>query len=417
MTQTASKTTIVYNSIDQFPSSNIGLSGCSPSLIQQWCGVHDSGTPGTAVPTSSKVTTPSINGFAREFDCTFTSSGGCRFSAFYNPSASDTTSTGFTYDVWVDVPVPSSINQLELDSNQGIASNTLIIYGWQCNFVSSTWDYTSQVGNASVWNHSAVPCTRAQFTAGYHHIILAAHRSGSNVTYDSVTFDNTTTNVAQTVNSQFSVSWTSGQSVVNFQFEGNGNGSATVYASLLGELNTIAGANFSSIGAEVRSLSLYGYGTYSCTMRASSTSTTSGGAGSQASGSVSSCFSFVNNSQTEIDAPEFEGQGAPGTLGSCTVGQVCAEFTNFNGISNSTNNDTPVATGDTAFHTYTWVWSSGQIIYKVDGVTKFTVSTNVPSTPAYIVFNHYGTNSASFGGTATAGTRWQYISNFTYSAP
>lgn len=181
------------------------------------------------------------------------------------------------------------------------------------------------------------------------------------------------------------------------------------------KLTEVAGGSATSTGAEVRSVNTYGFGTYSCTMRASSASTTPNGAGSEASGSVSSCFSFINNSQTEIDAPEFEGQGSPGTLGSCTIGQVCAEFTNFNGIGNSTNNDTPVATADTAFHAYTWVWSSTQIIYKVDGVTKFTVSTNIPQTPAFVIFNHYGTNSAAFGGVATNGNRFQYISNFTFT--
>lgn len=182
------------------------------------------------------------------------------------------------------------------------------------------------------------------------------------------------------------------------------------------QLTETAGGSATSTGAEVRSLSTYGFGTYSCTMRASSSSTTPNGAGSEVSGSVSSCFSFINNSQTEIDSPEFEGQGAPGSIGSCTVGQVCAEFTNFNGIGNSTNNDVQVATGDTAFHTYTWVWATGSIIYKIDGTTKFTVTTNIPQTPAYVIFNHYGTNSASFGGVATSGNRHQYISNFTYTA-
>jgi beta-glucanase (GH16 family) len=182
------------------------------------------------------------------------------------------------------------------------------------------------------------------------------------------------------------------------------------------KLTETAGGGATSTGAEVRSILPYGYGTYSCTMRASSTSATPGGAGSEVSGSVSSCFSFINNSQTEIDSPEFEGQGSPGTLGSCTVGQVCAELTNFNGISNKTNNDIPVASGDTAFHVYTWVWTPGSIIYKLDGATQFVVTTNIPSAPAYVIFNHYGTNSASFGGVAVSGNRWQYVSNFTYTS-
>lgn len=179
-------------------------------------------------------------------------------------------------------------------------------------------------------------------------------------------------------------------------------------------LTETAGGSATSTGAEVRSLATYGYGTFSCTMRASSSSATPLGGGTQASGSVSSCFSFVNNSQTEIDSPEFEGQGSPGALGACTLGQVCAEFTNFNGLGHSTNSDTPVLTADTSFHIYTWIWLPGSIVYQVDGVTKFNIVTNIPSAPAFIIFNHYGTNSASFGGVATNGNRYQYISNFSY---
>jgi beta-glucanase (GH16 family) len=119
---------------------------------------------------------------------------------------------------------------------------------------------------------------------------------------------------------------------------------------------------------------------------------------------------------TEIDAPEFEGQGSPGLTG-CSVGTVCAEFTNWTQPdgSHNVNVDSTVATGDSAFHVYSWVWTPGQIIYKIDGSTIATKTTFVPSAPAYVIFNHYGTNSSSFGGVATTGvTRWQYVSNFTF---
>ena len=43
-------------------------------------------------------------------------------------------------------------------------------------------------------------------------------------------------------------------------------------------------------------------------MRAASTSTTPNGSGYTVSGQISSGFIFVNNSQTEIDSPEIEGQ-------------------------------------------------------------------------------------------------------------
>ena len=48
-------------------------------------------------------------------------------------------------------------------------------------------------------------------------------------------------------------------------------------------------------------------------MRAASTSSTPNGSGYTVSGQISSGFIYVNNSQTEIDSPEIEGQN-PGTL-------------------------------------------------------------------------------------------------------
>jgi len=62
-----------------------------------------------------------------------------------------------------------------------------------------------------------------------------------------------------------------------------------------------------SVGGQLQSLTTYGYGTYEWVMRVSSTSATPTGAGSVVSGQISSGFSFVNNSQTEIDF-EVEGQ-------------------------------------------------------------------------------------------------------------
>jgi len=55
-------------------------------------------------------------------------------------------------------------------------------------------------------------------------------------------------------------------------------------------------------------------------MRAASTSNTPTGSGYTVSGQISSGFIYVNNSQTEIDSPEIEGQnpapcGGPAGLG------------------------------------------------------------------------------------------------------
>ena len=68
-----------------------------------------------------------------------------------------------------------------------------------------------------------------------------------------------------------------------------------------------------SVGGELQSKNALGFGTYEWIMRASSTSSTPNGSGYTVSGQISSGFIYVNNSQTEIDSPEIEGQN-PGTL-------------------------------------------------------------------------------------------------------
>jgi hypothetical protein len=63
-----------------------------------------------------------------------------------------------------------------------------------------------------------------------------------------------------------------------------------------------------SVGGELQSKNTLGFGTYEWVMRASSTSSTPNGSGYTVSGQISSGFIYLNNSQTEIDSPEIEGQ-------------------------------------------------------------------------------------------------------------
>lgn len=168
----------------------------------------------------------------------------------------------------------------------------------------------------------------------------------------------------------------------------------------------ISGGLATSVGSEVRTQATYGFGTYTCKLRSASTATTPGGAGSVTSGQISSCFEFINNSLTEIDQPEIEGQ-SPNLL----------EWTNFvNGAGNSQfTSTTPGFAPDQSSHTYGAAWSPNQIIFSVDGTPVSTHALNVPIAPTFALFNLWGTNSTSFGGPAVAGTRWMYISNFTYT--
>ncbi len=159
-----------------------------------------------------------------------------------------------------------------------------------------------------------------------------------------------------------------------------------------------------SVGGELQSLTTYGYGTYEWVMRASSTSSTPTGAGAVVSGQISAGFSFVNNSQTEIDF-EIEGQN-PGTVW----------MTNWISTSQKQYSSVFLASPDANFHHYRFVWVPGKIDYYIDGKLVSTHTSNIPSAPSYIMINHWGTNSTGWGGHATVGVqRYLWVSSFTYT--
>ena len=167
----------------------------------------------------------------------------------------------------------------------------------------------------------------------------------------------------------------------------------------------VAGGLATSVGAEIRSKQLFGYGTYVWVARGGSTSATPRGSGSAVSGSVFDVFNFINDSQTEIDF-EYQGQ-SPSTL----------EMTNYATVSQNQSTSTPVPGADNSFHEYKFVWSADKIEFYVDGKLVSTHTEHIPSAPAAVLINLWGTNSTSFGGVATPGaTIYLYVSSFSYTA-
>jgi len=159
-----------------------------------------------------------------------------------------------------------------------------------------------------------------------------------------------------------------------------------------------------SEGGEIRSKQLFDYGSYVWVARAASTSDTPNGVGSSVSGTVTDFFNFINNSETEIDF-EYQGQSAS-TL----------EMTNFSTVSNSQSTATPVSGAESSFHEYRYVWRADRIEFYVDGKLVSTHTEHIPSSPAAVLINLWGTNSSSFGGLATdAVTRYLYVSSFSYT--
>ncbi len=121
-------------------------------------------------------------------------------------------------------------------------------------------------------------------------------------------------------------------------------------------------------------------------------------------GSVTDVFNFINDSESEIDF-EYQGQ-SPGTL----------EMTNYASVSKSQSTSVPVAGADSGFHEYKFIWSAAKIEFYVDGTLVSTHTEHIPSAPAAVMVNLWGTNSASFGGVASSGvTRYLYVSSFSYT--
>lgn len=166
-----------------------------------------------------------------------------------------------------------------------------------------------------------------------------------------------------------------------------------------------ANGEVTSVGGEIQLNKLFGYGTYEWTARASSTSPTPTGTGMAQSGSVTGLFNYINNSQTEIDI-EIEGQ---------YPNQV--DFTNWETTADKYSDTTLMSVPNAwGFHDYKFVWAPGVITYYIDNVLITVHNVNVPVAPAYPMINHWGTNSASWGGVATEGERYLYVSKFSFTA-
>lgn len=164
--------------------------------------------------------------------------------------------------------------------------------------------------------------------------------------------------------------------------------------------------DLSSFGAELTSRRTFGFGTYEFLVRVGSTATTPDGPGASVSGGVSGLFNFVNNSETEID---IEATGdVPNSLW----------FSTWHGLSEHHYiQDMPPFNPASGFHRYVFKWEPAKVTFSIDGVLMWAVSDNVPQTPAYVIINHWGTNTTYWGGYASPGIdRFMYVRQFRYTS-
>ena len=201
-----------------------------------WSYNHDPATGASSSGTMALLTPPSplntSSGMARQFNSSFTNSGG---EIYYVSFGADTASMNFFWDGWVYVDNSiSSVANLELDMNQVISNGDTIIYGFQCDGYSGTWDYTDNAGtvvnHSSHWLHSSAPCDVRTWTPNsWHHIQISYSRDNSgNVTYHSVWLDGNQAPINKTVPSEFALGWGT-TLLTNFQIDGRGTGSNTIY--------------------------------------------------------------------------------------------------------------------------------------------------------------------------------------------
>lgn len=201
--------------------------------MNNWKESYDTGTSGNSSGTMTMVDEPSLSGQARQFDSTYSNNAGERYWVSFGQ---DTTAKHFLYDAWVylDSSV-SNVANLEMDMNQVMENGQTVIFGFQCDGWSKTWDYTANSGTpenyTDSWVHSTQACDVHDWTPNtWHHVqVLYSRDDAGNVTYQTVWLDDVEQDINATVNSAFALGW--GPSLVtNLQVDGMGtSGSSTVY--------------------------------------------------------------------------------------------------------------------------------------------------------------------------------------------
>ena len=227
--------TVVADPATLVPSSALAVRQIE--TLTNWRAAYDNGTSGSATGTMALVASPALVGNARQFVTTYTNYGGERY---YVTFGADTAAQNFLYDGWVYLANPSTgIANLELDMNQVTANGQTVIYGFQCDGWSGTWDYTANTGTPQApvdqWIHSTATCNvNSWATDTWHHVQIAySHDAAGNVTYKSVWLDGVQQDLNVTVPSSFALGWGS-TLLTNFQVDGKTtSGAATAYLNNL----------------------------------------------------------------------------------------------------------------------------------------------------------------------------------------
>lgn len=176
-------------------------------------------------------------GTTRQFATTFTNDGGM---LYHDTFANDETSHTYLYDVVLSLPSAAEIANIEMDMNQVLSNGDTVIFGFQCDGWSSTWDYTENTGTevdpVGGWVHSSQPCNPSNWEGSEsHHIqILYSRDDDEDVSYEAVWVDGKMQVIGDTVFDGYALGWAVGTNLLNFQIDGKGaSGNSTVLMSSL----------------------------------------------------------------------------------------------------------------------------------------------------------------------------------------
>lgn len=126
------------------------------------------------------------------------------------------------------------------------------------------------------------------------------------------------------------------------------------------------------------------------------------------SGSITGIFNYVTGSKTEIDF-EIEGNERNNIV----------HMTSWIGENLSNEQSKSVLAlpyPHEEFHNYKFIWIPGRIYFYINGVLHAVHSTVVPTEPAHIVINHWGTHNPNWGGFATPGVeRWVWVKSVSFT--
>lgn len=229
---------------------SVPASGSGPSIpsdakltnaiqnVSAWTAHHDAATSGTTSGDTQLVTSPSLSGSARKFATSYTNYGGERYNVHMSV---DQVSTHFVYDARIYIAHSASdIANIEMDLNQVTTNGQTIIFGFQCDGWSDSWDYTINSGTSSNpkahWIHTNQSCSPHKWsTDAWHHVQVEYSRDNSgNVTYSSVWLDGVEQDINATVSSAFDLGWAPSFNS-NFQVDGytSTSGSSTIYVDNL----------------------------------------------------------------------------------------------------------------------------------------------------------------------------------------